>query len=57
MANGGLLLKSNSIHYEGKTKCIYNTDVEDQVIIEFKDTDSKFDGEKKAKFKNKGILK
>ncbi len=50
-------MKGKSIHHDGKTKCIYNTDVEEQIIIEFKDADSKFDGEKKVKFKNKGILK
>lgn len=50
-------MKVKSIHHDGKTKCIYNTDVEEQVIIEFKDTESEFDGEKKAKFKNKSILK
>ena len=50
-------MTGKSIHRDGKTKCIYNTDIDEQVIIEFKDADSKFDGEKKAKFKNKAILK
>ena len=50
-------MKVKTIHHDGKTKCIYNTDVDDQVIIEFKDADSKFDGEKKAKFKNKSVLR
>ena len=50
-------MQGKSIHRNGKTKCIYNTDVDEQVIIEFKDVDSKFDGEKKAKFKNKAVLK
>lgn len=50
-------MKGKSIHRNGKTKCIYNTDVDEQVIIEFKDADSKFDGERKAKFKKKAVLK
>lgn len=50
-------MKGKSIHRDGKTKCIYTTDVDEQVIIEFKDADGKFDGEKKVKFKNKAVLK
>ena len=45
------------VHIDGKTKRIYQADNEDQVIIEFKDAESDFDGEKKAKFKNKGALR
>jgi len=45
------------IQHDGKTKCIYSTDREDQVILEFKDSEAQFDGEKKAKFKNKGLLR
>lgn len=49
--------KKKSIHHNGKTKCIYDTEADDRVIVEFKDTETKFDGDKKAKFKNKALLK
>lgn len=42
---------------DGKTKRIYETNKADQVILEFKDAESEFDGELKAKFKNKSVLK
>lgn len=42
---------------EGNSKFIHSIDDEDQVIIEFKDDESFFDGERKAKFKKKGILR
>ncbi|MEJ2055551.1 MAG: phosphoribosylaminoimidazolesuccinocarboxamide synthase [Calditrichaceae bacterium] len=50
-------MDKKSIHTEGTTKSVYNTQSENQIILEFKDSDTKFDGEKKAKFKNKGVLK
>lgn len=42
--------------YEGKAKKIYATDVEDEVIIYYKDDATAFNGEKKATINQKGIL-
>lgn len=42
--------------YEGKAKKIYATDVEDEVIIYYKDDATAFNGEKKATINEKGIL-
>lgn len=50
-------MTDKKIYIDGKTKRIYNTEREDQVILEFNDAEAQFDGEKKAKFKNKGELR
>lgn len=42
--------------YEGKAKKIYATDVEDEVVIYYKDDATAFNGEKKATINEKGIL-
>lgn len=42
--------------YEGKAKQVFNTDRPDEVIIQFKDDATAFNGEKKDKFSGKGIV-
>lgn len=42
--------------YEGKAKRIYSTDNQDQVIIEYKDDATAFDGQKKGIIEGKGII-
>ncbi len=42
--------------YEGKAKRIYQTDVSDEIIIEYKDDATAFNGVKKASISNKGVL-
>jgi phosphoribosylaminoimidazole-succinocarboxamide synthase len=42
--------------YEGKAKQIFLTDVEDQIIIHYKDDATAFNGVKKANINSKGIL-
>lgn len=42
--------------YEGKAKQIFKTDVEDEIIVYYKDDATAFNGEKKAQIDNKGYL-
>lgn len=42
--------------YEGKAKKIYATNVDDEVVIYYKDDATAFNGEKKATINEKGIL-
>jgi phosphoribosylaminoimidazole-succinocarboxamide synthase len=42
--------------YEGKAKKIYKTDVEDEVIVYYKDDATAFNGEKKGQIEFKGVL-
>lgn len=42
--------------YEGKAKRIFKTDVEDEVLVYYKDDATAFNGEKKASIASKGIL-
>jgi phosphoribosylaminoimidazole-succinocarboxamide synthase len=42
--------------YEGKAKQIFKTDVEDEIIVYYKDDATAFNGEKKAQIDNKGLL-
>jgi len=42
--------------YEGKAKQVFNTDCPDEVIIQFKDDATAFNGEKKDSFSGKGIV-
>ncbi|PLX17606.1 MAG: phosphoribosylaminoimidazolesuccinocarboxamide synthase [Candidatus Muiribacterium halophilum] len=42
--------------YEGKAKTLYKAPNEDQIIIHFKDDTTAFNGEKKEKFHDKGIV-
>ncbi len=49
-------MKKGKKLYEGKAKKIYETDNEDQLICEFKDDATAFDGKKKGQIKEKGKL-
>jgi phosphoribosylaminoimidazole-succinocarboxamide synthase len=42
--------------YEGKAKRIYSTDAEQEVLVEYKDSATAFNGEKKAEITGKGRL-
>lgn len=42
--------------YEGKAKRVFNTEVEDEVLVYYKDDATAFNGEKKASIASKGIL-
>lgn len=42
--------------YEGKAKKVYQTDVENQYIVEYKDDATAFNGEKKGIIAGKGII-
>ncbi|MDF2672463.1 MAG: phosphoribosylaminoimidazole-succinocarboxamide synthase [Clostridiales bacterium] len=42
--------------YEGKAKKVYSTDVQDQVIVYYKDDATAFNGEKKGSIEDKGTL-
>jgi phosphoribosylaminoimidazole-succinocarboxamide synthase len=42
--------------YEGKAKCIYATDQEMVVRVEYKDSATAFNGEKKSEISGKGVL-
>lgn len=49
-------MKKGSLLYEGKAKKIYATDQEDILFVEYKDSATAFNGEKKAEFAGKGSL-
>ncbi|MEG1794865.1 MAG: phosphoribosylaminoimidazolesuccinocarboxamide synthase [Clostridium sp.] len=49
-------MENRKFLYEGKAKKIYGTDIEDQVIVYYKDDATAFNGEKKASITSKGIL-
>ena len=42
--------------YEGKAKKIYATDVENQVVVYYKDDATAFNGEKKGQISDKGVM-
>ena len=42
--------------YEGKAKRLYETEQPDELLMEFKDDATAFNGEKKAQFENKGRM-
>ena len=42
--------------YEGKAKKIYATDMEDQVVVYYKDDATAFNGEKKGQISYKGVM-
>ncbi len=42
--------------YDGKAKTIYKTDKADEIIMEYKDSATAFNGIKKAKIESKGVL-
>lgn len=47
-------MKQKGLLYTGKAKSVYRTDVKGQLIVEFRDDITAFDGGKKDKLKNKG---
>jgi phosphoribosylaminoimidazole-succinocarboxamide synthase len=49
-------MEKKELLYEGKAKKVYATDVEDQVIIYYKDDATAFNGVKKGQIENKGIF-
>lgn len=49
-------MKKKKKIYEGKAKTLYETDEPEQLIQEFKDDATAFDGEKKGIIKGKGII-
>lgn len=42
--------------YEGKAKKVFNTDVEDVLIVDYKDDATAFNGEKKGTITGKGVI-
>jgi len=51
-----MLVASREMLYEGKAKQIFKTDLQDKVIIYYKDDATAFNGVKKSSINNKGIL-
>jgi len=47
-------MKQKGLLYTGKAKSVYRTDTKGQLIVEFRDDITAFDGGKKDKLKNKG---
>jgi len=48
-------VNKKNLLYEGKAKKIYKTDNENEVLVEFKDSATAFDGKKKGKIQKKGF--
>ena len=42
--------------YEGKAKRIFTTDIDDELLVYYKDDATAFNGEKKGKIESKGVL-
>lgn len=51
-----MIIKKQELLYEGKAKQIYSTNLEDKIIIYFKDDLTAFNGVKKSSIQNKGKL-
>lgn len=49
-------MKKLEMIYEGKAKKVYKTDDENYLVIEYKDTATAFDGQKKGVIPSKGIV-
>jgi phosphoribosylaminoimidazole-succinocarboxamide synthase len=49
-------MEKQELLYEGKAKRVYRTELENQVWIEYKDSATAFNGEKKEEIVGKGIL-
>lgn len=49
-------MEKREMLYEGKAKKVYSTDMQDQVIIYYKDDATAFNGEKKGSIEDKGVL-
>ena len=51
-----LMMNKTNLIYEGKAKYILSTDNKNEIIVEYKDDATAFNGIKKATIKNKGVL-
>lgn len=49
-------MKKLDLLYEGKAKKVYTTDVEDVLIVDYKDDATAFNGEKKGTILGKGVI-
>ncbi len=49
-------MKKLELIYEGKAKKIFTTDITEQLIVEFKDDATAFNGQKKGEINKKGVL-
>ena len=49
-------MKKTTLLYEGKAKKVYETDVEDVLIVDYKDDATAFNGEKKGTIVGKGVI-
>ena len=49
-------MEKGQLLYEGKAKRLYTTDKEDILFVEYKDSATAFNGEKKAEIAGKGTL-
>ena len=49
-------MEKGQLLYEGKAKRLYATDIEDVLYVEYKDSATAFNGEKKAEIAGKGVL-
>jgi phosphoribosylaminoimidazole-succinocarboxamide synthase len=49
-------MKKMDLLYEGKAKKVYKTDIEDIVIVDYKDDATAFNGEKKGTIMGKGVI-
>lgn len=49
-------MEKGQLLYEGKAKRLYTTDKEDVLFVEYKDSATAFNGEKKAEIAGKGTL-
>ncbi len=50
-------MSEKKILHQGTTKKLFETDSGDEIILQFNDKETYFDGEKKAGFKGKGIFR
>ena len=53
---GEFKVEKGQLLYEGKAKRLYATDTEDVLYVEYKDSATAFNGEKKAEIAGKGVL-
>ncbi len=49
-------MKTKELLHEGKAKKVWSTEDQDMIIQEFKDDATAFDGKKKGKINNKGVI-
>lgn len=50
-------MAESKLLFKGKHKHLFSAEEEDQIIMRFIDSESNFDGDHKAKFKDKGVLR